>query len=188
MSEAYLFDPTTFEILFEFDADTKEARDGSTKWTDKPVEAGANITDYGNRAPTKFQLEGIITAWPFGSPHNPLRVSGADAALEAIAAAGQPVGLVTKWWAAEVVISSDRASNSQGEGEALRFSISCQTIRVPAPDYVTIPASRLKARVRKRGGPKPETGGGGAGKKVPSAKAKKSTDIIYKITSFFSGN
>lgn len=175
MSEAYLYDPATFAILFEFDADTKEERDGSTKWTDKPVEAGANITDYGNRAPKKFRIEGIITAWPFGSPHNPLRVSGADAALESIAEAGQPVGLVTKWWAAEVVLSSDKASNSQGEGEALRFSISGQTIRVPSPDYVAIPASRLKASVRKRGQGPPSKGGAASGKTKPTE-----TDWIYK--------
>ena len=174
MSEAYLYDPATFAILFEFDCDTKEERDGSTKWTDKPVEAGANIIDYGNRAPAKFRVEGIITAWPFGSPRNPLRVSGADAALEKIADAGQPVGLVTKWWASEVVISSDKASNAQGEGEALRFSISCQTIRVPTPNYVTIPASRLKSTVRPRATPKPN-GGNAAGKTKPTE-----TDWIYK--------
>lgn len=181
MSEAYLYDPATFAILFEFDCDTKEERDGSTKWTDKPVEAGANITDYGNRAPDKFRVEGIITAWPFGFPHNPLRVSGADAALEAIALAGQPVGLITKWWAAEVVIASDKASNSQGEGEALRFAISCQTIRVPNPDYVTIPASRLKVTVRKRATAAPTTGGAASGKKKP---AKPYTDVIYKAAAF----
>ena len=181
MSEAYLFDPATYEILFEFDADVKETRDGSTKWTDKPVEAGANITDFGNRAPAKFGLEGIITAWPFGFPHDPLRVSGADAALEAIAIAGQPVGLVTKWWAAEVVLSSDRASNSQGEGEALRFAIGCQTIRVPTPNYVTIPASRLKASVRKRATAAPAAGGAAAGNPKP---AKPYTDLIYKLPGF----
>jgi hypothetical protein len=178
MSEAYLYDPTTFAILFEFDCDTKESRDGSTQWTDKPVEAGANVTDFGNRAPEKFQIEGIITAWPFGSPHNPLRVSGADDALRAIADAGQPVGLVTKWWSAEVVLSADKASNSQGEGEALRFSVSAQTIRVPSPDYVTIPASRLKASVRKRA-TAPPAGGSAAGKTKPTE-----TDWIYKGAGF----
>lgn len=164
MSEVYLYDPTTFAVLFEFDADLKEERSGSTKWTDKPVEDGANIADFGNRGPLSFRVEGIITAWPFGSPRNPLRVSGADAALEAIADAKQPVGLITKWWAREVVIENDKAGATQGEGEALRFAIGCKTIRVPKAAYTNIPASKLKASVRKRNNKKPPVGGAAAGK------------------------
>lgn len=164
MSEVYLYDPTTYEVLFEFDADIKEERSGTTKWTDKPVEDGANIADFGNRGPLNFTVSGVITAWPFNALRDPLRVSGADAALESIADAGQPVGLITKWWAREVVIASDKAGADQGKGEALYFSIGCKTIRVPKAEYTQIPPSKLKARVRKRATPKPTTGGAAAGK------------------------
>lgn len=175
MSEVYLYDTETFAILFEFDADTKEARDGTATVSEKPSEAGADITDRVHRKPMKWTLEGIITAWPFGSPNNPLRVAGADSALEALADAGQPVGMATKWWAREVLITSDRASNAQGEGEALRFSIGVQTLNVPTPAYTNIPASRLKAKVRKRAVAAP-TGGNAAGKTKPTE-----TDWLYKL-------
>jgi len=180
MSEVILYNLETFAVLFEFDADTKEQRTGATKWTDKPVEQGADLTLYGHRRPDKYSVEGIITAWPFGQPHSALRVSNADAALKALAELTQPVGIITKWWADTVVISSDKASNSKGEGEALRFSISVQTIKQPTTAYTQIPASKLKARVRKRNQGPPGAGGAAAGK-----KPKKKTDLIYKALGAF---
>jgi len=184
MSEVYLLDAATYAILFEFDADLKEGRRGAVKWTDKPVEAGANMSDFGNRGPTKFRVEGVITAWPWGLPVSQQRVSQADAALEAVAAAMQPVLLITHWWAREVVIATDDANTGQGDGDMMRFAIDCQTVRIPAPEYTTIPASRLKPSVRKRATPKPTKGGAGAGKPKPSTP--KQTDWIYKLKGWFS--
>jgi len=176
MSLIYLLDTTTLLVLFEFDADIKESRRGSVKWTDKPVEDGSTISDYGYRPPEVFRVEGVITAWPWTGPANPLRVTTADAALRALAAARQPVTLITGWWAADVVIAADGASSGQSDGDLLRFSLECRTFKVPKPAYTSIPASRLKPKVKASSTPKPTQGGAAAGKTKPQEQ-----DWIYKL-------
>ena len=94
----------------------------------------------------------------------------ADGALRALAAARQPVVLVTGWWVADVVIVSDQGSSGQADGDLIRFSIEVQTFRLPKPAYTTIPASRLKPKVKKRGTPKPTQGGAATGKSGASKK------------------
>lgn len=178
MSEVYLYDPVTYAVLFEFDADTKERRSGNVKWTDKPTEAGVNLSDYGYQPPEKFRVEGLISAWPMTGGTLPLRVSQADAALRKLRDLRQPVGLITKWWAAEVVIDSCEASQGRGDGERLEFSIECHIPRIASVKYASVPAARLKASVKKRAA-KAKAGGAAAGKAV---KKKRPLDLIYKAT------
>jgi hypothetical protein len=169
MSEIYLYDQTTYAVLFEFDGDISESRRGLTKWTDKPAEDGFNISDSGYSPPEKISVEGLITAWPMLSATNPIRVSQADAALRSLREKRQPVGLITRWWALEVVLDETEAKQGQGDGEKLTFRIECHPPRIATTAYTQIPAAKLKASVQKRGSPNPTKGGAAAGKQTPTS-------------------
>lgn len=176
MSEVILYDTTTYSTLFEFDADTKETRKTIARWTDKPVENGANLSDRGYLPPEQITVEGILTAWPMLGVTNPLHITQLDSALRGIVQALQPVGLATKWWALEVVLDSVDASQGQGDGEKLRVSIQAHPPNIPTSTYVEIPAAKLKASVKKRATPKSAKGGAAAGKSgTPNSWAKQIT-------------
>ncbi len=156
----YIIDSTTFLELFVFDCEQQENRRTEIQWTDKPIEAGAEISDFGVEKPDAFHVEGLKTAWPLSPVPmlDPLRVIDADASLRALAKAKQPVTLVTGWWVEEVVLRVVDASQAAGDGDLLRFALDCKTIKVPQPATVQIPPSRLQPKVQKRGAPKPKGG------------------------------
>lgn len=171
-------------ILFEFDAELSERRRGETEWTDKPIEEGANIADFGHNKPENFDVEGVVTAWPlFPTPgHDPTRVIRIEEALQTLRKKKQPVTLITGWWTPTIVIKSVDSSSGTEEGESVRIQVNCQTIELPQPVYTTIPASRLQPSVRKRATPSPTKGGAAQGKpKAPPSKSKSTRSVFCGI-------
>lgn len=166
-------DMTTYAVLFEFDAATKEDKRVEVAWTGRQLEEGVDTAEHGILKERTYRVEGVVTAWPLigVTARNPQRVVQAEAALEALAEAKRPLTLITEWWTPTVVIKTVSSSSGAGEGEALRIALEVTTITLAKPVYTTIPASRLKPAVRKRNAP-PAPGGAAAGKKKPATTPK----------------
>jgi hypothetical protein len=168
----YLFDATTFDIVFEFDCELSEERGLEVEWTDKPVEAGYDITHGGHVKPEVFPLEGMVTAWPIGEAVNQGRVIAADKALRDWARSMKPITVVTGWWAEEVVLSKVNSKGTTEDGDAMRISLECRQVKTVTPTVTTVPPSRLKPSVKSGAALKAKTGAGA--KATPPAPAQAS--------------
>jgi hypothetical protein len=167
----FLMDPTTLNTIFEFDCELDEGRDLEVQWTDKPVEAGYDVTLGGHVKDETFDLNGLVTSWPFNAPEDPGRVIRIDDSLRQLALKKQPVTVVTWWWAEKALITKVGGKSGKADGDALLLNIGLKTYREVKPQYTAVPPSRLKPKVRKRGkkaAKKPTTGKG------PTKNQKKS--------------
>lgn len=145
----YLIDSTTFLTLWAFDVELTEKSDTTIEWTEYPVEADADMTDFGKEKPQTFSAGGFQTATPFDQPYSPQRVMDADAALRALALKKQPVTYVGTW-IEEVVIGKVSGTVAAGEGDGIGLTVELKTIRRPTPEKTKIPPAQMKAKVRKR--------------------------------------
>ena len=174
----YLFDATTFDVVFEFDCEVSEERSLEVEWTDKPIESGYDITQGGHVRPEAIPVEGIVTAWPLGEATNPARVIAADKALRDWARSMKPITMVTGWWAEEVVISKVNAKASAEDGDALRISLEARMVKTVVPTITTVPPSRLKPSVKKGAALQPKGGTGTT--KQPPLPVRKPVETAWK--------
>jgi len=158
------------DIGFEFDVDIAEKSNLSVQWTEKPVESGATISDYGVLMPRTYEVSGVVTAWPW-TGYDEQRVIKAQSALEDIAKAKQPITLVSRWITQEIVIENVTMGYKATDGDHQELSVTCRTINIPKKKSVQIPASQLKESVKKRAAPKGKGGKGNSGQ--PGDKADK---------------
>jgi hypothetical protein len=160
------------QVVFELDATLMEDREDQWEWTDQEVELQPDITPYGRERPKLFTAEGIVTAHPFSGIAGPMRPTKAYDLLVSLGALKQQVVLVGTRWSPTVVITRCKAMQSPSIGEALRIQINFKTIRTPSPTTTTIPASKLKKRVRRSGTPKKNGGAANAGEAIATGKCK----------------
>lgn len=163
---------------FIFDAELNEDWALEYEWTEYPIEDGAKISDHGAKLPEKFNVTGAVTASPLAWTTSPdvdehdgkQRVIDALAALKKLADARQPMTLVAQYWSpADVVIDSARPSMGEGDGNAVRIEVAFHQVQLPKAKTVDIPASRYKAKVKRKA---PGKKGGAGGTKKPSAKTE----------------
>ena len=159
-------DPT-----FKLDATLEERRSDGYAPTQKPIEDGAQVSDYVITQPKKYHANGIVTATVFGKALDRQRVENAYDAVVKLADSKTIVTVVFGWWVFDAVISNVEATHNRDIGEALAVSIDFQEIVQFKPETVQIPASKLKSKVKRRRkskkGPSAETG------KTPDEKTKK---------------
>jgi hypothetical protein len=166
---------------FAFDAEINEEMTLDYKWTQYPIEDGAEVSDFGYKLPEKFKVAGAVTESPLivvspyidesqGQATGKRRVMDAIAALKKVSDAKQPMSLVARYWSpADIVIDSVNASLSDGDGYAPRIEIAVHQVQLPKAKTVDIPASRYKAKV-KRKAPGQKGGAAATKNKAPTAK------------------
>jgi hypothetical protein len=167
MAEAvyYLVDLTTYTTLFEFATEESEKADLKVTWTKYPIEAGANVSDFGYVEPKEYEVEGYLTAYPMIGGENLPGLLAADKALETLAEAKQPVTLITYYWAVQIVLDSAERVSDGSAGNALKVKIKGHTVDIPGVRYTNVPAKRMKRAVKRRAAPK----------KAPAGASPKST-------------
>jgi len=167
-------DPT-----FVFDLVTEESRSGDYEWTDKSIELGAKVSDFGAKMPEKFTVSGLISATSIGSSteQSAQRIIDAEERIRKLADERQLVTIVMGYWVGDRVIKSIRSSCTNDIGEAMEISIEMTNVVLPEPDWVDIPPSRLKTRkLRRRSRSKKggtETGKTPSGKTTTKSRAWK---------------
>jgi len=168
---------------FAFDAEINEDMELGFKWTQYPIEDGAEISDFGCKLPEKFKVTGAVTETPLiiVSPYieesqkttGKQRVMDAVAALKKLADARQPMALVAKYWSpVDIVIDTVSVSLGDGDGNAPRIEIAVHQVQLPKAKTVNIPASRYKKKAKRKAPGK--DGGAAAGK---AADAKRDAEI-----------
>lgn len=166
----YLFDLTR-GVLFEWDCEQRESREGTYTWTEREVESGAPIVNHGVKRPEKWTLEGLITATPlFPGGIDFQRVMDADSVIRELADALQPVSFVSGWYVGEGAITRIRSTAGTGDPLMLNLAADFKEIRVVSPATTQIPASRLKPKVRRRATPTPPAAGGASTGTPPTPK------------------
>jgi hypothetical protein len=116
------------------------------KWSSHPIETGAEIQDHGTVSPRTYTLTGVVSRTTLGPvlPDDPRRVEIARDTLFAMAEDRLPVELFYDTFVLEsYVITSVRSSRDSGTGQALRFSIGLQALRVTVSETTEIPADRV---------------------------------------------
>jgi len=183
----YFIDSATYLVMWEFDVELAERATTTIEWTNAPVETGADITRFGVERPDKFRVEGRVTATPWDTGYDPQRVMDADQALRDIARKRQPLTMIAGNWVEEVVISVVEGGTAAGEGEGLNIAIDCQTVKRTTPTVTKIPASRLKAKVKKQAAAAKKGGAaaGSAGNTATNGKAKTLTLRVVQAMGLF---
>lgn len=167
-----LIDLTVFQILFEWDCEQKEDAEHNTEWTEHPVESGAVVSDYGNNKPDIYNVEGYMTATPFGSPIDETRLGDAHEKLKRLRDKRQELTLLAGNWTPTVVITKVGAVQGTDDAGRLLLSASFKTVDRPQPKTVDIPPSRLKPKVRRRASTKTKKGGAATGKPATATQTK----------------
>lgn len=166
---------TSGQVIFEIDCEDSEQFDLAIDWTDKPIETGEDIAKHGITKPDNFAISGMITASPLGQPMSDHFVIDAIQALEDLAKKKQPVTAWMGYFArGDVVIKGVSARAGGDVSGALDVQIGLKQIKTTTPEATTMPAARMKPRVKKRSAPTKKGGSanGEAAQKAAKARAK----------------
>ncbi len=161
----------------ELDAGTSETQEDTVTWSQVPVEGTGNVAEHGVLEPTTWTFVGLIGA---GDPNNVLprdkeRLNRQHDRLLVLQKAKQLVTVVGATFVANAGISRIVATREKDTGDILSIDLGLQAVSLPIPSTTTIPASRLRASVRRRAAPgKP--GGAGPAKPVDLVGDAKAID------------
>jgi hypothetical protein len=169
-----LYDPNNvFAPAFAFDADLQWAEVHEYELAKRKVEGKGTISDFIASKPESATLEGRVTAMTVDpAPADPNKLVNVRDALVALAAKKADVLVVSELYVGTLVISRAEISKGVSDGHSWNGKISLGKIETTTPGTATVPASRLRAKVKKRAGP-PATGGSGATGKKPQSTALK---------------
>ncbi len=172
--------PVTAVVTGE-DAATEESSDKTElKWTDKPIEDGAELARFGVKQPDKYTIDGKQTPTPLdGLGTRPQRIQSAISILSALHDKLQPLTAVMGYFTAPVVLTSVNANSSPTTGELLSISNSVKEIKTVTPTAVTMPKARMKPKVKKKAA-KPKKGGAQSGKPTSGAALVRQKTLAKK--------
>jgi len=180
-----LYEDGKFEPSFKFDADLQWTDTFGFQVTKRRVEGKGNISDFITDDPEVATVDGKVTAMtvPPDLPE-PEKLAGARSRLIQLAKKMQPVLVLTELDAAYLVISRVELAKGVDDGHSLRAKVGFAEIETTTVGTVQIPASRLRAKVKRRAA----TGkkGGAAKGSQPSAKDKTKALQIGIGLGFFS--
>lgn len=149
---------------FELDAHTSETQEDAVTWTSVPVEGTGNVSEHGADEPRVWTFTGMVGA---GDPNHLLprdkeRMNRQHDALLVLKKARQLVTVVGSTFVANAGIARVTATRSADQGDVLGIEIELKEIFLPIPTTTTIPASRLRASVRRRASAGRKGGAGAA--------------------------
>lgn len=159
------------------DIGTSETQEDTVTWSQVPVEGTGSVAEHGVNEPTTWTFTGKVGA---ADPNNVLprdleRINRQHDRLLVLKKARQLVTVVGASFVASAGISRVVATRDQSTGDVISIDLGLQEISLPIPTTTTIPASRLRASVRRRGAPgKP--GGAGPAKRVDLVGDSKAID------------
>jgi hypothetical protein len=158
-----LFDPqNVFNVAFKVDADINWGEVHAFETTNRKVEGKGTIADFIASRPMTATLEGVVTAMAVGdTPASPQKLVNARDDLIQLANKKQPVLVLNDQFAGYLAITSAEPSVSVDRGKALGVRIAFKQIETTTTATAQVPASKLKAKIKRVGG---------AGKKGGAAK------------------
>jgi hypothetical protein len=137
------------DIVFRFDAPTKETRRDPYKATRYAIESGAEVSDFVIEEPKELSLSGVVSAWyARDDDERETRLQDVHGALVALADARQPVTAVCGTWVFPALITRVDATKSHDTGEALEIEIALQNYVLVEYEDVEIPAELLAEDVK----------------------------------------
>lgn len=142
-----------FETAFEVDADLTWVEMSAYQITKRQVEGQGEISDYIASTPKRASLEGMITAMALlGATATPQKLTQARDSLQALADARQPVLVLSNLYAGYLGIEQFEVTQSVDVGIGIKVSIQFVEIRTTAVGTAQVPASKLRPKVKRRGG------------------------------------
>lgn len=168
-----LYDPqNVFAVAFSVDADINWGEVHAYETTNRKVEGSGSIADFIASRPMTATLEGVVTAMAVGDlPASPQKLVNARDDLIQLADKRQPVLVLNDLFAGYLAITSAEPSKSVDGGKALSIRIAFKRIETTTTATAQVPASKLKAKIKRVGGKGKK---GGAAKGSTPSEADKS--------------
>jgi hypothetical protein len=156
-----------FVVAFALDADLNFAEVDAYQTTKRKVEGQGNIADHIASEPLTATVEGLVTAMnldPLSAAGGGEKLVTARDTIKALAAKKQPLLVINDLFAEYMAITRVEGVQSADGGKALRLRIALGQIEQTTVGTAQVPASRLRAKVKRRAA---------AGKKGGAAKGSK---------------
>ena len=148
--------------IFQFDVSDLEKM--SHKWTitTRPVEDVGNVGSHIFRVSPTLTTGGLVAWTPVTSRNwqpvpstSPEVMKDAQDALTELAEKGELVNVVSQLFTGLMAIAGLDFSRTTAEGWSERVEISFGTIKIAKTQTTTVDPSRLRAKVKRKGSPKP---------------------------------
>lgn len=176
-----------FVVAFSVDADLNWGEINPFQITKRKVEGSGSIADFIASLPKTANVEGVVTAMNLpGATPDPQKLTNARDALNEIADKRQPVLVLSNLYAGYMGIERTEVSQSVDGGKAITVRISLTRIETTTVGTAEVPASRLRAKVKKKGG-KGKKGGAAKGSEPRSTLAKTDDAVGKGISSGIRG-
>jgi len=172
-----------FDPVFSVDADLVWTDTLAYQVSKRAVEGVGEIADFIAATPRRASLEGTITAMTLaGASVQPQKLTAARDALEQLADQRQPVLVVSNLYTGYLAIERAEVTQSADGGMAIVVRISFVQIKTTETGTAQVPASKLRAKVKRRGATG-KKGGSPQGatpedKTVPSSLAAKAAKFL----------
>jgi hypothetical protein len=156
-----------FVVAFAMDADLNFTEIDAYQTTKRKVEGKGTISDFVASQPLTATVEGKITAMnldPLSGAGGTEKLSTARDNIKALAAKAQPVIVINDTFAEYMVITRVERVESADGGKAINLRIALEQLEQTTVGTAQVPASRLRAKVKRKAG---------AGKKGGAAKGSK---------------
>ncbi len=162
-----------FAPAFRFDADMNWTNTLGFKVTKRKVEAKGTIADYIASLPETASVEGIVTAMTV-SPAlpDPQKLVNASDGIKALAAKKQIVLVLAEIYEGYMAITQVVIGKSVEDGKAVMVKLALSRIEQTTAATTQVPASKLRSKVKRKGGTGKK---GGAAKGSKPKAADKST-------------
>jgi hypothetical protein len=141
-----------FAPAFAFDADSQWTKIIPFETTNKRVEGKGTVADFIASRPKQATIEGLVTAMTIAPAlPDPQKLVNMSDRLEQLADKQQLVLVLSELFAGYMAI--DRAEISKGteDGYSFRARITLKRIELTTVGTAQVPASKLKAKVKRRG-------------------------------------
>ncbi len=154
-----------FAPAFRFDADMQWTNTLGFEVTKRKVEAKGTTSDYIASLPEEATVEGKVTAMTV-SPAlpDPQKLVNTSDGLKALAAKKQPVLVLSEIYEGYMAITRVEITKSTEDGHALTIRVQLSVIEQTTAATTEVPASKLRSKVKRKGG---------TGKKGGAAKGSK---------------
>lgn len=162
-----------FVVAFAVDADLNWGEVNPFQITKRKVEGSGTIADFIASLPKTASVEGMVTAMNLpGAVTDPQKMTNARDALQELADKRQPVLVLSNLFAGYMGIERTEVSLSADGGKAITVRVNLTKIETTTVGTTEVPASKLRSKVKKKGG---------AGKKGGAAKGSKPRTTLAKL-------
>jgi len=169
-----IYDPKNlFAAAFAFDADLQWAEVHEYELAKRKVEGIGTKNDYIASKPMLATVEGKITSMAVEpAVYNPTKLVNVRDELVALADKQAEVVVVSELYVGTLVIQRAEISKGVDDGYSWSGKLTLAPIESTMPGTAQVPASKLRAKVEKRGGAN-KSGGSGSTGGLPKSTALK---------------